>query len=108
MKDNLERPHEALEYKTPEKIYMPSERVFPLRIPEIAYATNIVVETVLDDGTAKYGPYRIFFGSPLIGERVGFEEVSERLCKIYFTNAFWVIDTFTGKVLQYKNPMPIH
>nr|WP_157185921.1 hypothetical protein [Leptospira interrogans] len=23
--------------KTPEKIYMPSERVFPLRIPEISY-----------------------------------------------------------------------
>ncbi|UVA66020.1 transposase [Leptospira borgpetersenii] len=44
---NLERPHEALEYKTPEKIYIPSERVFPIRIPEIAYATNIVVETVL-------------------------------------------------------------
>ncbi|MFX3471241.1 integrase core domain-containing protein, partial [Leptospira borgpetersenii] len=88
---NLERPHEALEYKTPEKIYIPSERVFPIRIPEIAYATNIVVETVLDDGTAKYGPYRIFFGSPLIGERVGFEEVTERLCKIYFTNAvLWV------------------
>ncbi len=47
----------------------------------------LVVETALDDGIAKYGPYRIFFGSPLIGERVGFEEVSERLCKIYFTNA---------------------
>nr|WP_237578296.1 integrase core domain-containing protein [Leptospira mayottensis] len=103
---NLERPHEALEYKTPGKIYMPSERIFPLRIPEIAYATNIVVETVLDNGTAKYGPFRIFFGSPLIGERVGFEEVSERLCKIYFTNAvLGMLDLFTGKVLKYETPV---
>ncbi|MFQ3876602.1 IS481 family transposase, partial [Leptospira kirschneri] len=42
-------------------------------------------------------------------ERVGFEKVSERLCKLYFTNAvLGMLDLFTGKVLQYKNPTPIN
>ncbi|ALO28409.1 integrase core domain protein [Leptospira borgpetersenii serovar Ballum] len=93
-----------LEYKTPEKIYMTSDRVFPIKIPEIAYATNIVVKTVLDDGTAKIrSNIESSFGSPLIGERVGFEEISERLCKIYFTNAvLGMLDLFTGKVLKYE------
>ncbi|EMM97910.1 hypothetical protein LEP1GSC158_3412 [Leptospira interrogans serovar Zanoni str. LT2156] len=51
----------------------------------------------------------IFLSSALADESVGLEDISDRHVRIIFYKAaLGVIDTFTGKVLQYKNPMPIH
>ncbi|TGK41206.1 IS481 family transposase [Leptospira andrefontaineae] len=97
------RPHEALGYQTPASVYIQSSRLFPSKLQEVAYPTHVVAEKVYESGFSQYGPHRVFFGAPLIGEIVGFEEISDRLCRIYFTNAvLGILDLYTGKVLKYE------
>lgn len=103
MEYNFKRPHEALAFETPSKIYKPSKREFPSIIREVAYPTHVVADKVHDSGFAQYGPHRVFFGNPLIGEVVGFEEISDRHCRIFFANAILgILDLYTGKVLKYQ------
>ena len=105
---NYERPHEALRDKLPSELYKQSPREYPEKLPEIAYATNMEVCRVNDAGNIGYAGFRIFLSGALAGELVGLEEISERHARIHFASvALGVIDMFTGKVLQYRNPMPI-
>ncbi|TGL17717.1 IS481 family transposase [Leptospira yanagawae] len=100
---NHVRPHEALGFLTPAKEYKRSIREFPKKILEVAYPTHIVTDKVHESGFAQYGPHRVFFGNPFIGEVVGFEEISDRHCRLYFANAILgILDLYTSKVLKYQ------
>ena len=48
---NQERPHEALEQKTPATCYQSSPRIYPDRIPEPEYDSNMKPKRVYPDGT---------------------------------------------------------
>ncbi|MBN8222749.1 MAG: IS481 family transposase [Spirochaetes bacterium] len=105
---NYERPHEALRDKLPSELYERSPREYPERLPEIAYPTNMEICRVNDAGNIGYSGFRVFLSGALAGELVGLEEISERHARIHFASvALGIIDMFTGKVLQYRNPMPI-
>ncbi|EMY69364.1 hypothetical protein LEP1GSC199_2354 [Leptospira vanthielii serovar Holland str. Waz Holland = ATCC 700522] len=100
---NKVRPHEALGFLTPAKVYKSSKRTFPKKILEVAYPTHIVTDKVHESGFAQYGPHRVFFGNPFIGEVVGFEEISDRHCRLYFADAILgILDLYTSKVLKYQ------
>ena len=102
------RPHEALDMKCPAQVYKKSVRVFPDKIHEMEYPTNIEPHRVSDEGNIKYGMNRIFVSSVLRNEIIGLEEISERHRRIYFGGfILGIIDAYTGKVLQYLNPMEI-
>jgi hypothetical protein len=104
---NYERPHEALRDKLPSELYKRSTREYPEQLSEIAYGTNMETCRVNDAGNIGYGGHRVFISGALDGEIVGLEEISERHARIHLANvALGVIDLFTGKVLQYRNPMP--
>ena len=105
---NYERPHEALDDHFPSELYQYSKREFPEKIEEVAYPTNMTVEVVSDVGTINYKGHRMFISAALIDEPVGLEDIDDRHYRIYFcTSVIGIIDGFTGKVLQYKNPVPI-
>ncbi len=105
---NHERPHEALKNRFPGEVYYRSEREYPERIPEMEYQTNIEPMRVRDDGTILYATCRVHLTAALRGEVVGLEDISDRHRRIHFgTAALGVLDIFTGKVLRYRNPMPI-
>ena len=102
---NTERPHEALSYRCPADVYIPSQRIFPERIPEIHYPTHMETEIISDEGTIRYGTHRIFSSSALRGERIGLEEVDERHRRINFAHAILgILDSYTGNVLKYDSP----
>ena len=51
---------------------------------------------------------RIFISSVLRNEIIGLEEINERHRRIYFGGFIvGIIDAYSGKVLQYLNPMEI-
>lgn len=50
---NRIRPHEALGFLPPSKIYKPSIREFPKKILEVAYPTHIVTDKVHESGFAQ-------------------------------------------------------
>ncbi len=100
---NHERPHEALGFETPSKLYIPSVREFPSKLVEMAYPTHMTEDRVHESGFAQYEAHRIYLGNPLIGEVIGFEEVTDRFCKIYFASAIiGILDLYTSKVLKYQ------
>jgi len=105
---NFERPHEALKNQFPAQIYKRSIREFPEALSEIAYPTNFEPHRVSAEGTIPFTMHRVFLSASLAGEVIGLEEISDRHMRIHFAaGALGVLDTFTGKVLQYRNPEPI-
>jgi len=66
------------------------------------------VVKVNDLGNTNICGHRIFVSGALSEELIGLEEISERHIRMHFCSvALAVVDTYTGKVLQYKNPLPI-
>ena len=68
---NFQRPHEALELKTPAEVYRPSERGFPGRLREPEYGEDDAVRTASGpSGSFKFKNHRCFLGEPFQGMKV--------------------------------------
>ena len=105
---NFKRPHEALKNRFPSVIYRPSKRKFPKKLNDPAYATSFEPQKVSDEGTIRHGIHRIFLSTALRDELIALEEISDRHKRVHFSAAaIAVLDIYTGKLLQYKNPKPI-
>jgi hypothetical protein len=71
---NDERPHEALDMKTPSDVYTPSPRPFPKKLPEIEYPAGSITRLVSDNGTIGFKDIRIYLSNALMYERVRLDE----------------------------------
>jgi putative transposase len=80
---NDERPHEALEMRTPSELYEPSEREMPWRASEFEYDELFEVRRVRSDGAIKWEGRLIFVGSAMAGELVGIKPDGERDWHLY-------------------------
>ena len=74
---NEERPHEALDMRTPAEVYTPSARSMPTRAPEFEYADIFEVRRVRTDGTIKWEGEHVFVGAAMSGELIGIEPVGD-------------------------------
>lgn len=81
---NNDRPHEALDQKTPASIYEPSPRRFPekLRAPE--YDEGAEVRSVRQNGEVKFKNGLYFLSELLAGEKVGLVEIEDGKHEIRF------------------------
>ena len=75
---NLERPHEALDFRTPASLYRPSPRYYPCALREPSYGDDCAVRRVRSNGEIKWGGELIFVSRLLIGEPVGDQRDRER------------------------------
>ena len=80
---NEQRPHEALDMRTPASVYAPSPRPYPARLPEIEYPDGFEVRRVQEHGDVYLGNGRIFLSNVLVGERIGLQE-DEQGWRIWF------------------------
>jgi len=60
---NYERPHEALDDRTPGSCYEPSARCYPRRIPELEYGDAMEVRRVSQQGSLKWNGERTYISS---------------------------------------------
>lgn len=98
---NNERPHEALEYKTPASLWQPSSRQFPEVLPEISYPPHMLKRRVRSAGEIKFQGRLIFVSEVLIKEWVALEETDEDIWAIYFgTLLLGKIDPNTKKLVH--------
>jgi putative transposase len=74
---NNQRPHEALDQRTPADVYQPSPRPYPSRLPEPQYDADTVVRYVRPNGEIKWRGRLMYLGGVLGGERIGLKEVSD-------------------------------
>lgn len=68
---NDERPHEALGFRVPAEVYVPSSRRFPRRLPEFEYDVGTDVRRVASGGFITWRGHTVFLAKALGGERVG-------------------------------------
>ena len=81
---NTERPHHALEGKTPADLYVTSSRPYPSRLPVIEYPGHYEVRKVRCKGDMKWKGSRIFVSTVLRGESLGLEETDSGTWSVWF------------------------
>jgi len=80
---NTERPHEALNMKTPAEIYVPSTQTYSGQRPEVVYPEHFGVRTVSKGGRIKIQGKSCFLSEALASWQVGLEPDQDHL-KIWF------------------------
>ncbi len=70
--------------KTPGECYGPSPRPYPSRIKEPVYPEELALRRVVD-GVIRWRRQKVFVGKGLNGERVGLEQIGERLWRVWFS-----------------------
>lgn len=81
---NDERPHEALDMKTPAEVYQSSPRPMPTRLHAPTYPDRFEVRYVSANGGIRWKNSWVNVTSALIGEYVGLEEIDEGIWEVYF------------------------
>lgn len=81
---NEQRPHEALDQRTPAEFYETSPRSYPSRLPEVEYGDNTVVRHVRRNGEIKWRGKRMYLTEVLAGEKIGLEPIAEGYWLMYF------------------------
>jgi putative transposase len=83
---NDDRPHEALDDRTPASCYRPSPRSLPTRLPPLEYPGHWERRRVSPIGQVSWGGQLLFLSAALAGEDVAFEEVEDGFWTVYFAS----------------------
>jgi len=82
---NQERPHEALDMRTPDSYYEPSRREMPDKLPPLEYPDRFEVRYVSANGGIRWKKHTwVNVSSVCIGEYVGLEEIDDGVWNVYF------------------------
>lgn len=81
---NDERPHEALDGRTPSDLYRPSNRPFPSKLPSLEYDEGWEVRRVCGNGCLVWHNEFVSISRVLIGEYVGLRETGDGIWSVYF------------------------
>jgi transposase InsO family protein len=82
--DHEERPHAALDYRTPASVYQPSTRPMPPKLPAPASPGHALGRRVSHAGTFRFQTRQLFMSDTLLPEDIALEETAEGICSIYF------------------------
>lgn len=81
---NQDRPHEALDMRTPASCYCGSERCYPARLAEVYYPEHMKVRRVQHHGDVYYHGVRFFVTECLSGEYIGIEQVEDDKSRLWY------------------------
>lgn len=81
---NHERPHEALEQRTPASAYQPSLRPMPSKLLPLEYPDRFEVRYVSANGGIRWNNAWVNVSTTCIGEYVGLEEIDDGIWNVYF------------------------
>lgn len=81
---NQQRPHEALEMKTPDAVWSPSPRPYPGRVPEVEYGVGYQVRRVTPQGSFAWNGVRVEVSPVLAGENIGLMEIDDDVYEVCF------------------------
>lgn len=81
---NHERPHEALEMRTPAAIYRSSPRPMPTQLPALEYPNRFEVRYVSANGGIRWNNAWVNVSTVCVGEYVGLEEIDDGVWNVYF------------------------
>lgn len=103
---NHERPHEALDQKTPSSIYRPSPRPYPDdALEEDIYPAYWERRRISNRGVIKWHGHRLFIAEPLAGHVVGIVEVEEDLWQLHYQRTLVALINGRGKQMKIRDPL---
>jgi transposase InsO family protein len=82
---NTERPHEALERRTPASVYSASTRRYPGKLPPVEYDSNTVVRQVRCNGEIKWRGHLFYVSQVLTHEPVGLTQIEEHRWEVRYS-----------------------
>ena len=83
---NEVRPHEALGQIPPARVYTPSTRAYPSRLPEIVYPSGFEQRRVNTNGVIKWQRREVFLTEALAGETVGLHLIDDGVWLLMFSS----------------------
>lgn len=103
---NRQRPHDALDGKTPGDLYASSGRQFPARLPELAYPAGVHLRRISQQGSLKWRTERTFLSEVLARQTVGLLETEEEFFEVYYGPL--MIGWFDGRshLFEAERPKP--
>lgn len=106
------RPHDSLNLKTPAAVHVISDTKYIKPIPPWIYPKEMIVRYVTHNGFIRIGRAEwMFITSALSGKEVGFEEIGNRIYKLFYRNFFLAYaDMNTLKVhdiMTYKDELKL-
>ena len=81
---NHERPHEALDDRTPASCYQPSPRAMPRRVPDLEYGDDVELRRVSQQGSLKMLGERTFVSEIFAYEWLGLRALDERYFEVLY------------------------
>jgi putative transposase len=81
---NSQRPHEALDMRTPATCYAPSPRPMPHKLPPLEYPDRFEVRYVSANGGIRWHHQWVNVAHVCIGAYVGLEEIDDGVWNVYF------------------------
>jgi putative transposase len=81
---NNERPHEALDMRTPGALYTSSPRAMPDKLPALEYPDHFEVRYVSGNGGIRWNCAWVNVSTTCIGEYVGLEEIDDGIWNVFF------------------------
>lgn len=82
---NWERSHEALGRMTPGSMYVASPRPYPVKLPDLAYPSGVVVRQVRQNGEIKWRGKLIYISDVLAQEPVSLTQVADDRWEIRYS-----------------------
>ena len=79
---NQERPHQALQDRTPVEVYRPSERPYPKRLPQLDYPGYFEVRRIGSNGCLRWRGRPLFLSHVLQGQDIGFNEIEDGIWSV--------------------------
>ena len=95
------RPHEALDMKTPSKIYENSKRKMPDEIELYDYPQHFEVRLVSKNGGFRWNHIRVPVSQTLSKEYVGLEEIEDGIYNVFFRD--FLIGRFFEEIFRIKD-----
>jgi putative transposase len=80
---NYQRPHEAIDQRTPSHLFRPSRRPFPEHAPDFEYSSTQQVRKVMDGGRIRWKRQLVYVGDQFSGEHVGLNQATENAWEVW-------------------------
>jgi len=102
---NDQRPHQALQGRTPAECYQRSPRPYNSRIREVTYPSHFEVRYIGGGGQMRWYGAQVFVGRALVGEPLGLEPVADGQWRVWFS--FFELGVLDDKKLTIRaTPKP--
>jgi len=97
---NYERPHEALNNRTPAELYQRSEREYPSKLPPLEFPNGVHLRRISQQGSVKWNCERTFISAVFAREMVGLLEVDDEYFEVYYGPL--LVGWLDGKMNQFE------